>query len=206
MGFPCRSSSKRQQRSENKHHTPFSMAAVTFAQPSTRPNDHSTAFYPQYTLTGEPSPESSQAGTPASYSPNNTRANYHGLPPHLTQQPRQLRPSKCPMYTPAVLRPTERPARSSPPKQAPKRSGKLGAGPLTPPSSAGGSFDDTVVEEDDEEVLRRVLEDGMAQSGISRIVTDEWKDRALENVTGLPTRDHWKVCVIFHCFFVAFFL
>ena len=29
---------------------------------------------------------------------------------------------------------------------------------------------------------------------LARLVTDEWNDRGLEeHVTGLPTRDHWKV-------------
>lgn len=185
--------------------------AVSFA-PAPRVHDSpSQPYYPTYSLytNGEPSPQDSQAGTPSSYSPNNTRAGYDHLPPHLAYQSRQLRPPRIPTYVPAVLRPTERPNRCSPPKAAQKRISRPGSGPLTPPSSAGNSFEETVDEdEDDEEVLRRVLEDGMAQSGISRIVTDEWKNRPVEDVTGLPTRDHWKVrvCPFFWLFVVIAFV
>ncbi|MCJ1335716.1 hypothetical protein MMC09_000989 [Bachmanniomyces sp. S44760] len=71
------------------------------------------------------SPANSAMVTPPNISPTSPR-DPAIFPHHLPLATRQLRPPKSPMYTPAVLRPTERPPRPS---------------PLTPPRSIEGSTD-----------------------------------------------------------------
>ena len=165
----------------------------TILNPQPYPYQQYNAAYPSQ----QPSPESSTGSTPSNNSPQSPRHALTAGPPHLAFQSRQLRPPKSPLYVPAVLRPTEPPPSrvSSPPKNA----SRLGAAPpLTPPSSAGNSFSHEPPNQrppnDDDNVLRRILGDGPERSGhITRIVTDEWNDdSALEDVTGLPTKDHWK--------------
>ena len=114
---------------------------------------------------GHPSPVNSATTTPTNNSPTSPRLNH-----------RQLRPPKAPLYVPAALRPTERPQRSSPP---------------TPPRSIHGS--DNSVDEGDmgESISRRST---MEDNGISKLAENEWmKNEHLGEVTGHPTRDHWKV-------------
>lgn len=52
----------------------------------------------------------------------------------------------------------------------------------------------------EEGVLRRMLGEEIARAGMARVVTDEWNDECLGDVTGLPTRDHWKVCSVLSFF------
>ncbi|KAI9668651.1 MAG: hypothetical protein M1831_001090 [Alyxoria varia] len=163
------------------------MAAFYSAQP-TLINTKPPHFIPNTTYpVQQPSPDSSASsnGTSSTSSPSSTRNNLHSG--HASQ----LRPLKAPIYTPAVLRPTDPPSRVGSPKKT-KSKTQFGAPPLTPPSSTSHSCDeeDDLVGEDG--IVRRVLGHGPARSGIARIVTDEWNEDAMEDVTGGPTRDHWK--------------
>ncbi|KAL2834747.1 FYVE domain protein [Aspergillus pseudoustus] len=126
----------------------------------------------QISVYGHPSPMNSGASTPANNSPTSPRQQY------LPLQTRQLRPPKAPLYVPAALRPTERPAKPSPP---------------TPPRSMHGSLDSLNDGETSEPVSRRPTLQSVNSGGISKLAEDEWmKNEHLGEVTGLPTRDHWK--------------
>lgn len=163
---------------------------ATLNYPSSNQPDPIT--YLPYTASHNPTPLSSATATPTTLSPTLLRSNSSSTTlPHLGFQTRQLRPPKSPLYIPAVLRPTERPARYKP-------NGKdsRATSPLTPPQSAGNSFDGA-----DAGILsfcsshgipRRLIGEG-AFCGVTRIVSDEWNEDMMEDVTGLPTQDHWKV-------------
>lgn len=108
----------------------------------------------------------------------------------LPLQSRQLRPPKGPLYVPAALRPTKLPLKTS--------------SPPTPPQSDHGSVDgsdDTDSRDATFHPIRRpsTLDgkgtgSGSGSSAISKLAEDEWmKHEHLGEVTGLPTRDHWKV-------------
>ncbi|KAJ0418557.1 hypothetical protein BJY00DRAFT_178129 [Aspergillus carlsbadensis] len=126
----------------------------------------------QISVYGHPSPMNSGASTPANNSPTSPRQQY------LPLQTRQLRPPKAPLYVPAALRPTERPSKPSPP---------------TPPRSMHGSLDSLNDGETNEPVPRRPTLESVNSGGISKLAEDEWmKHEDLGEVTGLPTRDHWK--------------
>lgn len=114
----------------------------------------------------------------SSVSPTNNHSNAH---------PKQVRQPKQVFYIPAVLRPTE----MCPPKS--RR-------PLTPPRSAHSSLDSQGATSGFAIAPQPLLplspiEDMPAffnQFGpIARVVTDEWNEE-LGNVTGQPTRNHWK--------------
>lgn len=143
------------------------VTAVTATTTPTAPN--------QISVHGQPSPTNSVTTTPSNNSPTSPRlttAALHQLP----LQSRQLRPPKGPLYVPAALRPTERPQKSS---------------PITPPRSVHGSLDS--LEESAEPISRRSTMESKS-SGISKVAEHEWmKNESLGEVTGLPTRDHWKV-------------
>lgn len=151
-------------------------------------------------LYGHPSPANSSATTTtantANISPNHT-TNNSPTSPHLTTanlhqlplQSRQLRPPKAPLYVPAALRPTERPQKHSPP---------------TPPRSVHGSLDclnDSleVPTQAQAPISRRSTMESTfsASNGVSKLAEDEWmKNEHLGSVTGLPTKDHWKVSCV----------
>lgn len=144
----------------------------------------------QISLYGHPSPAPSNNTTPTTTtdnsptSPRLSSAALHQLP----LQSRQLRPPKAPLYVPAALRPTERPQKHSPP---------------TPPRSVQGSLDSLSDSETHEPISRRsTMESTTSSSGvISKLAEDEWmKNEHLGSVTGLPTRDHWKVSIFFALF------
>ena len=42
-----------------------------------------------------------------------------------------------------------------------------------------------------------LLGDEYYKANMNRIVTDEWNDDLMEEVTGAPTKDHWKVCLTY---------
>ena len=92
---------------------------------------------------------------------------------HIHQQPpnpyKQLRPLKSPLYVPAVLRPTEH-----------------FSTPTTPPKSQHGSFDN----------MKQSAADAALQAAQGQQDLDffgNWThDNDLGDVTGPPTRDHWK--------------
>ncbi|KAJ5819005.1 Zinc finger FYVE-like protein [Penicillium riverlandense] len=132
----------------------------------------------QISVYGQPSPTNSATTTPSNNSPTSPRltpAQLHQLP----LQSRQLRPPKGPLYVPAALRPTERQKKSSSP-------------PITPPRSVHGSLDSLNETEATEPVSRRSTMESKS-SGISKVAEDEWmKHEHLGEVTGQPTREHWK--------------
>ncbi|KAL4934081.1 FYVE zinc finger domain-containing protein [Aspergillus undulatus] len=126
----------------------------------------------QFAVYGNPSPVNSGASTPANNSPTSPHQQY------LPLQTRQIRPPKAPLYVPAALRPTERPSKPSPP---------------TPPHSVHGSLDSLNDSDSSENrvTLRATMES--FGSGVSKMAENEWmKNEHLGEVTGLPTRDHWK--------------
>ncbi|KAE8355985.1 hypothetical protein BDV28DRAFT_11852 [Aspergillus coremiiformis] len=122
----------------------------------------------QISVYGHPSPVNT-----ANNSPTSPRQQF------LPLQTRQLRPPKGPLYVPAALRPTERPQKPSPP---------------TPPRSVHGSLDSLNDGGEEQPALtRRSTIESAASGGISKLAEDEWmKNEHLGEVTGLPTRDHWK--------------
>ncbi|GAB1199289.1 hypothetical protein APSETT444_008635 [Aspergillus pseudonomiae] len=123
----------------------------------------------QISVYGQPSPINT-----ANNSPTSPRQQY------LPLQTRQLRPPKGPLYVPAALRPTERPQKTSPP---------------SPPRSIHGSLDslNDGSEEPQPALTRRSTIESAVSDGISKLAQDEWmKHEHLGEVTGLPTRDHWK--------------
>lgn len=123
------------------------------------------------------SPVNSASATPMNVSPTSPRIT-HQLP-YLPLHTRQIRPPKSPLYVPAVLRPTERPVKQS---------------PLTPPRSVHGSLDSLDGAEVGRTVSRRSTADSMKTAGLGRLVEDERiGGNELGAVTGLPTREHWKV-------------
>lgn len=159
-------------------------AAPSLSAVAQHPHDPRTFRYPSQSS----SSDSSDTATSASISPSSPQIAYNDRAPHPS---RQLRAPKKPLYVPAVLRPTERPARSSPPKRdgiAPVDE------PLTPPSSSGTNSQQlSPTDEDEDTVLRKFLGEGVVSGGVTRIVTDEWNENTMEDVTGSPTKDHWKV-------------
>jgi hypothetical protein len=134
----------------------------------------------QISVYGHPSPVNSASATPANNSPTSPRLQ------DLPLQSRQLRPLKGPLYVPAALRPTERPQKSSPP---------------TPPRSVHGSLDSLNDEEPSTLVSRRSTMESSFSNTISKLAENEWmKTEHLGQVTGLPTREHWKVSILFPSF------
>ncbi|ODH45578.1 hypothetical protein GX48_08348 [Paracoccidioides brasiliensis] len=128
-----------------------------------------------------PSPVHSTSVTPANNSPASPRLHN----PHVHQlhlQSRQLRTPKSPLYVPAVLRPTERTSKPS---------------PLTPPRSVHGSLGslDGHSETTSAGTATRgsTHESESLKTSVSKRAEDEWlRDENLGEVTGTPTRDHWK--------------
>ena len=112
-------------------------------------------------------PMTSGTTTPANVSPTSPRNTSNLSTLHL-----HTRPPKSPLYVPAVLRPTEKPARQSPPKNVDSSL-----------DSADSSWSASG---------RRATGDSL-ESGISRVVTEEWNEEIQGPVTGPPSRNHWKV-------------
>ena len=117
-------------------------------------------------------PMTSGTTTPANVSPTSPRNASNLSTLHL-----HTRPPKSPLYVPAVLRPTEKPIRQSPPKNV--DSGL---------DSADSSWTSSG---------RRATNDSL-ESGISRVVTEEWNEEVQGPVTGPPSRNHWKVRISQH--------
>ncbi|OJD12071.1 hypothetical protein AJ78_07284 [Emergomyces pasteurianus Ep9510] len=124
-----------------------------------------------------PSPIHSTTATPANNSPTSPRLQNAQLHP-LQLQSRQLRPPKSALYVPAVLRPTERAAKLA---------------PLTPPRSVHGSLDSLDDQSESTGPITRRSTFESVKSAMSKLAEDEWlKDENLGQVTGSPTREHWK--------------
>ena len=144
---------------------------------------------PPLTNSEASSPEN---GVPPSSVTSKSAATPPALTTHALYQARKFRPPQEPLYIPAALRPTEPPVKFSPPKYGIKPMGKIHSCPPTPPHSAGGDGDN-------DQALQKLLNGELAKQYMTRIVTDEWKD--LEDVSGVPTKDHWKVSSFLWLFF-----
>lgn len=150
--------------------TDFSTATVV-SQPA--PYQHHA-----YKNSSNYNPMTSGANTPMNVSPTSPRSTSH-LPPHLNYAP-QIRPPKNPIYVPAALRRTEKPARQSPPK--------VDSAVDTPNSSwgSGTGFGQA---------------SGDATPTVSRIATEDlnsiYGDAPLSPITGPITRNHWQVRIAF---------
>lgn len=140
----------------------------------------------QMSIYGHPSPSNSTANTPANSSPTSPQMSSAALV--YPSQSRQIRPPKAPLYVPAVLRPTERPSKAS----------SKSSSPITPPRSVHGSLD-SLNEEPHAPVARQTTIQSVKAAADEAI-----KNELLGEVTGVPTRDHWKVS--FFSFFLPFFL
>jgi len=122
------------------------------------------AYASQATLT----PPDSDTSSPRETTSSSPRSLQYSLPAHLQLQSKQLRTPRSPMYVPAVLRPTEKPARQSPPT----RSGQVSANGIEQDEDINAPEGDTV--------------------SVRRVVTEEWNETSLGDVTGPPSRNHWK--------------
>ncbi len=120
------------------------------------------------------SPADSATNTPSSASPTSPRS-HTSLQYHLPGQARQLRPMKSPLYVPAALRPTERPSRNP---------------PTTPPKSLHGSLESL----EEGFAAKGSLKDDTRKAPLDLVVANNWiADEELGQVTGEPTKEHWKV-------------
>ncbi|MCJ1454580.1 hypothetical protein MMC28_004933 [Mycoblastus sanguinarius] len=142
---------------------------------TTPPNSQGYQQYPnQFSPAMDPNPNTPLNLSPAS--PNNVY-DFPGLP----LATRQLRPPKSPMFLPAALRPTERPPRLSPP---------------TPPRSVHGSTDSLENSEGARPASRRSTADNKKKGALGNVIEDEplinIPTEDLGEVTGPPTRNHWK--------------
>jgi hypothetical protein len=163
--------------------TSFPPAVSAATAPALAPSSPSTLDqYPRYIPQAQYTPPQSSSGTNSNtnVSPTSPRTSIN-LPPHLQQSRiQQIRPPKSPMYVPAVLRPTDRPLKQSPPKlgTAVKHgsSDSVGGGNTLVQNSAG------------------------PVPGVSRAGTEEWDEEGAEKVTGRPSREHWKVCFDLFCY------
>lgn len=171
------------------------MAAVNVAPAPTNIQPSATSFAPYQASAGSrnTSPISSASGTPTNISPTSPRHSNSFSTPN--GQPRQLRPPKCPMYVPAVLRPTRHNLKRESSGAASDTTTKSSILPITPPRSAGSSFEDAASfhKFGIDAVSTRKMGDFGPMPGVTRIITDEWAEEKMEDVTGYPTRDHWKV-------------
>lgn len=154
----------------------------------------------QISIYGHPSPTNSNTNTPANNSP--TSPHLASATVLLPPQSRQIRPPKAPLYVPAVLRPTERPSRhqtsTTPTARDPS--------PITPPRSVHGSLDSL---NEDLAPVEYKTKFHSRNNTVSKVAEDAWKKgERLGEVTGVPTRDHWKVSFVFAIFActIAFFV
>ena len=120
---------------------------------------------PDYTSQQQPSPASSA-------SPTSPRMQDY-IQQHAPNPYKQLRRLKSPLYVPAALRPTEHFCTPS---------------PMTPPKSLQGSLDD--LQEDE---ARTASPDAHHDLALAAFDPDWAQEDELGEVTGPPTRDHWKV-------------
>lgn len=200
--------------------------------PTSATSNPADPYYFFQAHTQHQSPYNSASATPTAHSPTSPRTTSTS-PTHTfcAYKHEQLRKPRAPLYIPAVLRPTEfhsKCGRKNMTSTAPKTTigantkqqqgqgaVKGPAGPLTPPSSAGTSFDS----QDGSAMAaaaagatgaasvgpdgKLLLGDDYFKACMNRIVTDEWNEDMMEDVTGAPTRDHWKVCLFFFCSFCS---
>jgi len=153
-------------------------ASAQAAMPAPMFSNFQQPQYQQLYYGSQHTPINSANATPSNLSPTSPRHHSH------LSIPVQLRPQKSPLYIPAALRPTEKPLRNSPPKD----------------KKAGTESPDSV------KALPKHLRTDSLGSSINRIVSAEWNDEPLGEVTGPPTRNHWKVSILhFAVFFNIIF-
>lgn len=98
------------------------------------------------------------------------------LQQHAPNPYKQLRPLKSPLYVPAALRPTEHFVTPS---------------PMTPPKSLHGSLDN--LKDHEPQIASPDVQDHFNLEAFD----PEWvQEEDLGEVTGPPTKDHWKVRLI----------
>ncbi|QDS77534.1 hypothetical protein FKW77_000925 [Venturia effusa] len=122
---------------------------------------------PQYASQAAITPPSSES--PSNQSPVSPRSTFN-IPAHLRMHSAQIKPPKGPLYVPAVLRPTEKPTRCSPPKK-----------------NGFGSMDSGVNPDGSNASL-----DAIGPGRINRLETELYNDEELQEVTGPPSRNGWK--------------
>ena len=136
----------------------------------THPNNQLPLFGAQ-----QVSPADSTMTSPNNTSPTSPRPHNY-LQYHIPGQIRQLRPMKSPLYVPAALRPTERPSKNR---------------PLTPPRSLQGSLDSLEIRAAD------CTSNETRAAPLDLVIENNWlADENLGDVTGEPTRAHWKASII----------
>lgn len=123
---------------------------------------------PQYTSQAAITPPSSES--PSNQSPISPRSTFN-VPAHLRMHSAQIKQPKGPLYVPAVLRPTEKPARCSPPKK-----------------NGFGSMDSGVNMDNSDPSLEAI-----GPGKINRLETELYNDEEMQEVTGSPSRNGWKV-------------
>ncbi|KAF2665537.1 hypothetical protein BT63DRAFT_459118 [Microthyrium microscopicum] len=133
-----------------------------FSNPFTAPEPMPPAQQPV-------TPPDSSPATPKDQSPSSPRSTWANSS-SISFAPKQIRSPRAPIYVPAVLRPTERPGRFSPPKKA---------------DNLGLDTAENAQDEDDSAPATRPL-------ALRRMVTEEWVETSMGKVTGPPSRNHWK--------------
>ncbi|KAI9675774.1 MAG: hypothetical protein M1817_001141 [Caeruleum heppii] len=131
---------------------------------------------PPWPVLQSPSPSTLDS---AAASPRNANV----FAPHeLPLQARQLRNPKCPLYRPVALRQTERPVRQS---------------PLTPPPSSSNSFESLKGSESPNQLSRRSTAEGSSSFLPGRwLGHDTVHDGTFGTLSGIPTREHWKISLL----------
>jgi hypothetical protein len=133
------------------------------------------AHYQQhaYKTSAHYSPLGSGATTPTNISPTSPRTTHAAL--HTKRVVPTIEPRKAPIYVPAALRRTEKPAKQSPPRTD------------SAMSTQNNSWNEGVASP---------AVDG-AVSPLSRIMTEDmnslYRDAPLSPVSGPITRNHWQV-------------
>ena len=103
--------------------------------------------------------------------------------PGIRQQSR-----KAPLYVPAVLRRTEAPLRQQQQQQKSQRQQQVQQHNAASSISAQADFSQL-----QSHARNMSSATNVSQSTLSRLVSDEWNDETLGDVTGPPSRNHWKV-------------
>ncbi|KIW88261.1 uncharacterized protein Z519_11372 [Cladophialophora bantiana CBS 173.52] len=114
----------------------------------------------------------SQQPSPASSTSPTSPRMHDYIQQHAPNPYKQLRPLKSPLYVPAALRPTEHFCTPS---------------PMTPPKSLHGSLDSL-----QEDQGRTASPDHQYELGLEAFDPDWVQEEELGEVTGPPTREHWK--------------
>jgi hypothetical protein len=150
------------------------MATVSAQPPASHPTSFSAALSSPPSLNPQSiTPPDSDPTTPNDHSPSSPRSNWAGSS-QLQLQPKQIRTPRAPMYVPAVLRPTEKFMKASPPKKG------QAADVNTPLHAPSG-------------ILSLDYASASIRPNLRRMVTEEWTKITMGQVTGPPSRNHWKV-------------